>query len=332
MRLKRLIGGGAAVAAIVAFGVLLLGSGVACAQEPSHLDPLRVGKGFPSLFQFTPVDVGVEEGIFKKHGLDVQVSAFAGDAKLQQAFAASAIDLGIGSGPGMAFIAKGSPTLGVAEEAGPPLGITLSVLASGPLKSIADLRGKIASISSVGSQTEWMVRELSRRQGWGPDGIKMTALGDVPAQLSALRTHQVDMVPFDITTAYQLDATGEVRILLKFGDVVKDYVNHVIFASNDVIAKHPDDVRKFLAGWFETIAFVKHNKAETVRISSAVLKISPEIVGKVYDETMPMLSDTGRFDAKGLAVLPQSFADMNMLPSAPAMSTLYTEKFLPGAS
>jgi ABC-type nitrate/sulfonate/bicarbonate transport system substrate-binding protein len=297
----------------------------ACAQEP-----LRVGKGFPSLFQFTPLDVGIEEGIFKKHGLDVEAPAFAGDAKLQQAFAAGAVDLGIGSGPGMAFIAKGSPTLGVAEEAGPPLGITLCALAGGPITTIADLRGKTVSISSVGSQTEWMVRELSRRQGWGPDGIKMVGLGDVPAQLSALRTHQVDAVPFDITTAYQLQASGEVRILVKFGDVVKDYVNHVIFASNDAIAKRPADVKKFLAAWFETIAFFKHNKDETVRVSSGVLKIPAPIVAKVYDETVAMLSDDGRFDPKGLAVLRQSFVDMNMLPSAPEMATLYTEKFLPG--
>lgn len=329
---KRLIGGGAAVAAIVAFGMLVLGGRLAAAQEPLRVDPLRVGKGFPSLFQFTPLDVGIEQGIFKKHGLEVEASAFAGDAKLHQAFAAGAIDIGIGSGPGMAFIAKGSPTLGVAEEAGPPLGVTLSVLASGPIRSIADLKGKTASISSVGSQTEWMVRELSRQQGWGPDGIKMVALGDATAQLSALRTHQIDAAPFDITTAYQLNATGEVRILLKFGDIVKDYVNHVIFASDNAIAKRPDDVRKFLAGWFETVAFVKHNKPETVRIASAVLKIPAPIVGKVYDETVAMLSDTGRFDPKGLAVLRQSFVEMSMLPRAPDMAKLYTEQFLPAAS
>jgi ABC-type nitrate/sulfonate/bicarbonate transport system substrate-binding protein len=325
MRLTRLIGRRAVAAAVlVALGVLV-------ARGANAAEPLRVGKGFPSLFQFTPLDVGVEEGIFKKHGLDVEISAFAGDAKLQQAFAAGAVDLGIGSGPGMAFIAKGSPTLGVAEEAGPPLGITLSVLASGPIHSIADLKDKLASISSVGSQTDWMVREISRRQGWGPEGIKRVALGDVTAQLSALRTHQIDMVPFDITTAYQLDATGEVRILLKFGDIVKEYVNHVIFATTDVMAKRPDDVKKFLAAWFETVAFFKHNKADTVRISSAVLKIPEPIVGKVYDETVPMLSDDGRFDQKGLAVLAQSFVDMNMLPDKPDMSKLYTEKFLPAA-
>jgi NitT/TauT family transport system substrate-binding protein len=313
-----------ALASIMALALLM----ALVTPEALAQDKLRVGKGFPSLFQFTPLDVGIETGIFKKHGIEVEASSFAGDAKLQQALIAGSIDMGIGSGPGLAFVAKGAPTLGVAEEAGPPLGITLAVLAGGPIKTLADLKGKTISISSVGSQTEWMVRELSRQQGWGPDGIKPVALGDVPAQLAALRTQQVDAVPFDITTAYQLAASGEIRILLKFGDIVTEYVNHVIYATDDAMAQHPDSVRRFLAGWFETIAYVKRNKADTVRIASAVLKIPEPMVGRVYDETVRMLSDDGRFDAKGLAVLSRSFVEMNMLPTAPDMSKLYTEKFL----
>lgn len=324
-RVQRGFGSKILVAAVLSFGTVL-----AFAQSGNAAEPLRVGKGFPSLFQFTPLDVGVQEGIFKKHGVDVEISAFAGDAKLHQAFTAGAIDMGIGSGPGLAFIAKGAPVLGVAQEAGPPLGISLSVLASGPIKSISELKGKLISISSVGSQTEWMVRELSRQQGWGPEGIRMATLGDATAQLSALRTNQIDAAPFDITTAYQLKATGDVRILMLFGDIVKDYVNHVIYAETSVIEKRPEDVRKFLAGWFETIAFVKKNKDETVRISSAVLKIPAPVVAQVYDETIPMLTDDGRFNQKGLAVLSRSFVETKMLPTEPDMSKLYTEKFLPG--
>lgn len=319
------IGAGLALALIAAAALAV---GLA-APRARAADILRVGKGFPSLFQFTPLDVGVQEGIFKKHGLDIEISTFAGDAKMQQALAAGSIDIGIGSGPGLAFVAKGAPDLGVAEEAGPPLGITLAVLAKSPITALADLKGKIASISSVGSQTEWMIRELSRQQGWGPDGIKMVALGAVPAQLAALRTGEVDAVPFDITTAYKLQQAGEVRILLKFGDIVKNYVNHVIYASDGVMAHHPDELRRFLAAWFETVAFVKSHKEDTVRIAAAVLEIPQPVVGRVYDETIRMLSDNGRFDPKGLAVLRRSFVEMKMLPAEPDMAKLYTEKFLP---
>jgi hypothetical protein len=43
-----------------------------------------------------------------------------------------------------------------------------------------------------------------------------------------------------------------------------------------------------------------------------------------------MLSDDGKFDPKGLAVLSRSFVEMKMLPTEPDMSKLYTERFLPG--
>ncbi len=148
-------------------------------------DKIRFGKGFPTLFQFTPVDLGIAKGIFAKHGLDVQVTGFFGDAKLQQAFAAGVVDMGIGSGAGMGFIAKGAPVLAVAEAAGPPLGITLSVLKDSPYKTVADLKGTTITGASVGDQTEWMVRKLSILQGWGPNGFNFVPLGAPEALISA---------------------------------------------------------------------------------------------------------------------------------------------------
>lgn len=240
--------------------------------------------------------------------------------------------MSIGSGPGLAFVAKGSPVLGVAEAADRPLGITLCVLADSPYKTIADLKGQTISGASVGDQTQWMVRELSRLQGWGPEGFGYVGLGGVEAQFSALKTHQVAAVPFDVTTATKLQDQGDVRILVKYGEVVKEYINHVIYASNDMIANRPDDVRAFLAGWFESVAYFKSHKPETVEISARVLKIPAPLMARIYDEAVGMITTDGHFDAKGLAVLRRSFVEMNILSEAPDMSTLYTERFLPVAT
>jgi hypothetical protein len=49
----------------------------------------------------------------------------------------------------------------------------------------------------------------------------------------------------------------------------------------------------------------------------------------IYDELMPMFSDTGKFEPKALAVLSRSFVEMKTLPAEPDMKTLYTEAFLP---
>jgi len=292
-------------------------------------DKIRFGKAFPGLFQFTPVDLGVEKGFFKKRGLDIEITSFFGDAKQQQAYGAGAIDMAIGGGAGMAFIAKGSPILAVAEAAGPPLGITLSVWADTPYKTVQDLKGKIVSGASVGDQTEWFVRQLSILQGWGPNGFNYVPLGASEAQIAALKTHQVAAAPLDITTAVTLESQGQGRIVVRFGKVITAYINHVITASNDMIAKRPDDVRKFLAGWFESAVYFKTHKEEAVKFTAQLLKRPEPIISRVFDEASPMITDNGHFDPKGLAAIRQSLVDTKILPTQPDMSKLYTEKFLP---
>src|SRR5690348_11005273 len=70
-------------------------------------ETVHVGKAVAEAFTFTPLDIGDREGIFAKYGLDVKIVNFTGDAKLQQGLVSSSIDFGLGSGPGMAFAAKG---------------------------------------------------------------------------------------------------------------------------------------------------------------------------------------------------------------------------------
>jgi NitT/TauT family transport system substrate-binding protein len=293
---------------------------------------LRVGKAISEAFSFVPLDVGMETGIFKRHGLDIQEFDFSGSAKLQQALTANSIDIGLGSGPELAFIAKGVPALGVAALADAPLLLTLSVEKNGPIKTIADLKGKRVSVSTVGSLTEWLVQELSRKQGWGTDGIKTIAVGDDAAQVSALKTHQVDGIVTDVAAAYRLQDAGDTRILVRFGTIVKDFHIHIIYARKSLIDKNPEAVRAFLAGWFESVAYMRQHKDKTVEISARVMGVSPVIASKVYDEMMPAFNPTGKFNPKALDVLKRSFVEMGILPTQPDMSKLVTEKFLPARS
>src|SRR5215472_3212604 len=107
---------------------------------PALADTLRVGKAGRTAFSFVPAEVGSQTGIFKNNGLDLDVSSFGGDAKVQQAMAADSIDIGLGSGPGLAFIAKGSPVKGIAAMAGPPLIFALVVRSDGTVNTVDDLK------------------------------------------------------------------------------------------------------------------------------------------------------------------------------------------------
>jgi NitT/TauT family transport system substrate-binding protein len=290
---------------------------------------LRVGKAQANQFAFVPADVGADTGIFKKHGVDVEISNFGGDAKEMQALIAGSLDIALGGGPAFATIVKGAPMKAVAAEANAPNTIMLVGLKDGPVKSIDDLKGRIVSVSTAGSLTYWLTQQLSRAQGWGDDGIKITPLGASEAQIAALKTHQIDGVTTDSVTVAKFVETGDGRVLVKFGDRIKDFHVHVIYASDALIAGKPEVLRAFLAGWLETIAYMRDHREETIDIAAKHTGVSRAVAAAGYDDTMPILSVDGHFNPKALEVLASSFVDMHLLPNKPDMSKLYTEAFLP---
>ena len=299
------------------------------AATSASADTLRVGKAGREAFSFVPADIGARTGIFKRNGVDVEISSFGGDARIQQAMAADGIDVALGSGPGLAFIVKGSPVKGIAAMAGPPLLFALVVRHDDAVKTADDLKGRKVGVSTVGSVTSWIISEVSRQQGWGYDGIAQVPIGDDANRIAAIKTKSVDGAIVNLAQALNFVQRGEGRVLLRFGELVRDFHIHVIFATDNAIAGKPEALRGFLKGWLETIGFMRKNKAETVEIAKEVMGTDARTASGIYDELMPMFSDTGRFDPKALAVLRKSFVEMKTLPEEPDMAKLYTEAFLP---
>lgn len=289
---------------------------------------LKVGKAMAPAFNFVPLDVGVETGIFKKHGLSIEKYDFGGSARLQQALAAESIDIGLGSGPEFAAVMKGSPVVAVGQIAGKPSLLAIVLAEDTSIKTIADLKGKKIAVSTAGSLTQWLVRELSRRQGWGPTGIEAPPLGADPTMIAAMKTKQIDGLVTDVATGYQLEANHAGHVFVKFGDVVDHFIIHVIWAHKNLIAKNPQAVKDFVAAWYETIHFMQDNKQKAVEIAAPVMNVSPEIASRVYDELMPAMSADGKFDAQGLDVLAASFPELGLLDQKPDLTPYRTEQYL----
>jgi ABC-type nitrate/sulfonate/bicarbonate transport system substrate-binding protein len=132
----------------------------------------------------------------------------------------------------------------------------------------------------------------------------------------------------DIGNAFDLEKKGEGRILVRFTDI-KEFIIHVIYATNKAIANRPNDLRNFVKGWFDTIAFMRTHKDESVKIAGPVIGKDADITGRTYDELMPMFSDNGKFAPEAMDVLAKSWVELGTLPSEPDVKTLYTEEFLP---
>jgi NitT/TauT family transport system substrate-binding protein len=312
-----------AAAAIAA--IMLLGLAPAEAA-----DKLVVGKAAPGAFSFVPVDIGVAEGIFAKNGIDIESVGLSGSAKLHQAMAAGNLDIGLGAGSDLIFPIKGAPEIAVADMAGPPLLMSFIVPWNSPVKSADDLKGKRIGISTVNSLTQWLALELARQKGWGPDGLSFVTVGaEAAPQVAALVTGQIDALVSSTALGLKLAQERRGRDLFPASDVVKIFMIHAIYASDKLVRERPDAVRRFLKGWFETIAFMRKNKAETVRVTRTVTNFPQDVEDQEYDIVMPMFSSDGRFEPGALAVLRRSFVDLHLLDTEPDLTKYYTERFLP---
>jgi len=198
---------------------------------------LTVGKASATSDAIIPVNVGNELGIFKKHGLDLEITDFGGGSKMAQAIAAGAIEIGDGAGTEMAFVAKGAPMIAVCESTATAPFLGIGVPWDSPIKSLKDLKGKIVGVSSPGSFSDWSARELARKEGWGENGLTTVAIGGGTASVqSALRTRQVDAVVANTSPLLTFEEAKEARLLAQVSSYEGNVASGALYASNRLIA------------------------------------------------------------------------------------------------
>ena len=313
----------------VAFGASLA-CGFFAPLPASALDKVRVGIPATEAFSFMAADFGDHLGIYAKNGIEVERVVLLGSAKLHQAMTADAIDIAAGAGTDFAFLVKGAPELGVAATAGPPLDMGFIVPYDSPAKTADDLKGKKIGISTYGALTDWLAHRLTQVKGWDPKDLHEITVGsDKAAEASFIITHQIDTMITGATSGLQLEETQRGRLLFPASEIVGTFLDHAIYATNNVMQKDPDAVRGFLKGWFETIAYERAHRDETIAYAVTAMRRSPAVETKEYDLVMPMFSADGKFDPAALQVMSQSFVDLGQLDSKPDLSQYYTEAYLP---
>ena len=291
---------------------------------------LTVGKASANADPIIPVNIGEKVGIFRKHGLDLKIVDFTGGAKMVQALTAGAIDIGDGAGTEMAHVAKGAPMIAICETAStfPFLGV--GVPENSPAKHVADLKGKAIGVSTAGSLTDWLAKRLALHQGWDAANLKTVAIGNASAGIiAAFRTGQVDADIGEGALFLSMAENKAGRLLAPVTDFQGSAVSGALFASTKLIESNPGAIRALLAGYVETLDWIRAHKAETVKIKGELRHYSEAVEAKDYDLTLGMYTKDCRFDAEGIATLQQSFADLKLTETTPDMSKLYTEAYVP---
>jgi len=292
-------------------------------------DKLRIGTPEAVGFNFYMLDAGIDLGIFRKYDLDIERIDVEGGAKLHQAMAAGSLDIALGGGTDLLFVAKDSPEKAVAVLGTAPANLAVLVRGDSPIKTIEDLKGKKVAATTVGSLTSWFAQEIARREGWGVDGVTLVYLGGNESMLAGLATKTVDAVSGSIEVGHIRGAQGKYRMIVKGGAFVHDFVASVIYASNATIAERPDALRRFLKGWFETVAYLRRHKQEAIPLMAKIMKAPEDAVARIYDDEIDSYPTDGRFDRHSLHIVEQALVDFHRIDKMPDDSALLTEAYLP---
>jgi ABC-type nitrate/sulfonate/bicarbonate transport system substrate-binding protein len=154
-------------------------------------------------------------------------------------------------------------------------------------------------------------------------------LGQMQARLAAMDRGELDGAVLEAANGYELEEAGRTRNLILFGDIVKHFYTHVIFATDDTIDRRADLLRRFLRGWFRTVAFMRANRDFTIKSEARTLDVPAPIVARIYDAQMPGFSADGAWDPQAIDVIRASLKELKILPVEPDAKALYTDKFVP---
>jgi ABC-type nitrate/sulfonate/bicarbonate transport system substrate-binding protein len=291
---------------------------------------VHVGNSSATSFNFMPLSFGIKLGNFAKNGVDVQPVNLEGASKIYQAMIAGSIDMSLAAGTDVPFILKGVPETGVGALAITPALLGVIVPWNSPIHSLADLKGKKVGVSTEGSLTEWVAFAAAAKAGLARSDITIVADGSTTApQVAALVTNQVDAQVSAVALGWNLEEQKKGRLLASASDFVGPFLLNAIYARNDFIKEHPDAVRGFLKGWYETVNFMATHRAETIQFEKSIDSFADAVNEKQYDAVMPSLSRDGTFPADALAATARSMVDLHMLPTEPEMTKFLTTRFLP---
>lgn len=315
------------------FRFSLAAAAIACiAGEAPAATTVHVGNSSATAFNFMPLALGIQKGYFAQNGVDVQPVDLGGASKIYQAMIAGSIDMSLAAGTDVPFILKGVPETAVGAIAITPALLGIIVPWNSPIHSLADLKGKKVGVSTVGSLTEWVAFAAVHKAGLKQDDITIVTDGSTtPPQIAALETGQVDAQVSAVALGWNLEQQKKGRLLASASDFVGPFLLNAIYAQNDFIKQHPDAVRGFLKGWYETVNFMATHRAETVQFESSIDHFSDAVNEKQYDTVMPSLSRDGTFPPDALAATARSMVDLKMLPTEPDMTKFLTTQFLPQA-
>lgn len=263
--------------------------------------------------------IAKHRGYFARHGLDVELIAPADPNAPPRLVAAGQADYAVSYQPTLQMLAaQGVPLVRVGVLVAQPLNSLVS-LENGPVRTIADLKGRRIGFSIAGFEEAILGAML----GTAGIALKDVTLVNVNFKLtSALMARQVDAVVgafrnFELNDLEIAGARG--RLFLPEHYAVPLYDELVIVAKRETI--DAARTRRFLAALAEATAWLTANPQEAWTVFSGTAKeLSNELNRRAWKDTLPLLAkDPAAVDVARYETFAQFLKARGLLKTVPAV-------------
>src|SRR5215475_14354129 len=217
-------------------------------------DTLKIAAGQRGNWDTTIAEVGQRGGIFKKHGLELEILWTQGGGETQQAVISGSVDIGVAPGimGVLSAFSKGAPVRVIGAETTGASDLYWYVLADSPIKSLKDTEGKTIAYSTNGSSTHGVVAAFMKQYNLK---ARPTPTGGPAPTLTQVLSGQIDVgwsaPPFGLQ---QLDE-GKIRIIASGNDaaVFKGQTVRLLITTAQVLQTRKPVVDRFMKAYRETI-------------------------------------------------------------------------------
>jgi ABC-type nitrate/sulfonate/bicarbonate transport system substrate-binding protein len=208
--------------------------------------------------------VAKDAGIFKKHGLDVNVIYIEGTPKALMALFAGELQLVAGTGPAVASAkVRGAD---ISMIMGFEVFLPYYLVATPAVKSIEDLRGKVGANHSVATSADFAMRLGLRAIGLDPErDVSLRVVGATNLRMLAMQQNQAQFTVISSTEREEAEKLG-FKVLVDLAGKRIPYPHSGLISSQKLLREKHDAMLRFGRATVEAIHYFKNNKTQTIAI------------------------------------------------------------------
>ncbi len=301
---------------------LIIGGG-----EQSWAQTTNVRIAFNGFGGIAPLYLGQDVGIFKKHGLNLEMIFIPGGSLSLQALIGKSLDLLMTGGPPVvnAYLQGAKiKIIGGATNLLPYM-----FVATGGIRSAEQLKGKRIGISRFGSNTDYVVRLALNQFALSLNEVQIIQVGGSQARLVAMKSGaiQATVLSPEETLVAQKMGYG---ILLDFIEKGIEFPHVNVVVRDDFLETQPQTVRSFMRAYIESVRYYKTHRAEAISKIVFLSKLPDRQMGEVvYEGSLRATPDDGKPTLKGMEVVLDTIAKENPKAKSVTVQQLVDLRYIP---